>query len=141
VLLTIVFYRVFFHAPLPGRLLPTLFIMVAPPAAGFVAYIQLAGSLDGFARILVNIGLFLTLLLLVQARRFASLQFFLSFWAYSFPMAAMTIATLIHHELTGSDVFLWLGAVLLGLTTVLISWLIGLTIRAAANGQICQPEG
>jgi len=141
VLLTIVFYRVFFHTPLPGRLLPTLFIMIAPPAAGFVAYIQLAGGLDGFGRILVNIGLFLTLLLLVQVRRFAALQFFLSFWAYSFPMAAMTIATLIHHELTGSQRSLWLGGILLGVTTVLIGWLIGLTMRAAAHDQICQPEG
>ena len=38
ILLTIIFYRVFFHSPLPGRLLPTLFILIAPPAAGFIAY-------------------------------------------------------------------------------------------------------
>ena len=33
-------------------------------------------------------------LLLTQVRRFARLQFFLSWWAYSFPFAAITIATL-----------------------------------------------
>lgn len=141
VLLTIVFYRIFFHTPLPGRLLPTLFIMIAPPAAGFIAYIQLTGGLDSFARLLVNIGLFLTLLLLVQLGRFAALKFALSFWAYSFPMAAMTVATLIYHELTGRAAYLWVGGILLGLTTLLIGWLVGLTVRAAIRGEICRPEG
>jgi tellurite resistance protein len=41
VLLIIVFYRVLFHQPLDERLMPTLFILVAPPAAGFIAYLQL----------------------------------------------------------------------------------------------------
>ena len=140
VLLTIVFYRMFFHAPLPARLLPTLFIMIAPPSAGFIAWVQLTGSLDGLGRILVNIGLFLTLLLLTQARRFAALQFFLSFWAYSFPLAAMTVATFIYHELTGVPALRWLSLLCLVGTTGLILWLVLLTVRAARRGQICVPE-
>lgn len=141
VLLTIVFYRVFFHAPLPARLLPTLFIMIAPPAAGFIAWVQLAGGLDALGRILVNIALFLTLLLITQAPRFARLQFFLSFWAYSFPMAAMTVAVLLYYELTGAPMLLWLGGGFVAITTALIAWLIFLTVRAASRGQICVPEG
>ena len=52
VLLTIVFNRVLFHNPLPPKLLPTLAILIAPPAVGFVAYVKLAGGLDSFGRIL-----------------------------------------------------------------------------------------
>ena len=141
ILLTIVFYRVIFHAPLPGRLLPTLFILIAPPAAGFIAYMALVGDLDTFGRILVNIALFLTLLLATQARRFAALDFFLSFWAYSFPLAAMTVALLLYHELTGTPWTLWLGGIMVALTTALIGWLIVLTAKAARRGEICVAEG
>ncbi len=141
VLLTIVFYRMFFHAPLPDRLLPTLFIMIAPPAAGFIAWSQLAGELDPLGRILVNIGLFLTLLLLTQARRFAALPFALSFWAYSFPLAAMTVASFIYYQATDLVALRWLSTGLLALTTLLIAWLIVLTVQAGHRGQICVAEG
>ncbi len=40
VLLTIVLYRLFFHEPLPARLAPTLFILLAPPSVGFIAYMR-----------------------------------------------------------------------------------------------------
>src|SRR5690625_4721124 len=40
---TIFFNRVFFQQPLPNKLLPTFFILMAPPAIGFVSYIRLVG--------------------------------------------------------------------------------------------------
>lgn len=39
VLLTLVFNRLVFHDPLPGRLQPTLVIMIAPPAVAFIAWV------------------------------------------------------------------------------------------------------
>lgn len=75
VLLTIIFYRVLFHNPIDEKLMPTLFILIAPPVVGFIAYLKLAGGLDGFARILYFSGLFLTLLLFTQLRRFAKLKY------------------------------------------------------------------
>lgn len=141
VLMTIVFYRVFFHDPLPERLLPTLFILVAPPAVGFVAYLQLTGTVDAFARILFNVALFLTLLLATQVRRFASLRFYLSLWAYSFPLAAMTVATLTLHRHTGAAWAQWLGALLVAVTTLIVAWLAVRTAAAVRDGRICVPEG
>ena len=44
VLLTIVMYRLFFHEPLPLRLTPTLFILLAPPSVGCVAWMNLTGE-------------------------------------------------------------------------------------------------
>ena len=61
VLMTIIFYRVIFHDPIPPRLLATLFILIAPPSVGFVAYANLVPELDGFARILYYSAVFLTL--------------------------------------------------------------------------------
>ena len=70
VLLTIVMYRLFFHEPLPLRLTPTLFILLAPPSVGCVAWMNLTGEVDAFARILLHTALFLALLLFSNVLRF-----------------------------------------------------------------------
>jgi len=140
VLFTIVIYRVIFHDPLPERLVPTLFILIAPPAVGFLAWVSIMGTVDNFGRILYYIAFFLTLLLLTQVRRFARLQFFLSWWAYSFPAAAITIATLRMYNHTGHPVLhaaAWLFLVALN---VLIVMLLVRTLRAAQRGEICVEE-
>jgi len=140
VLLAIVFYRIFFHAPMPARLLPTLFILIAPPAVGFIAYLRLTSSLDPFARIMYYSALFLTLLLLTQANRFTRLEFYLSWWAYSFPMAAITIATMVMYEKTGLAFFEVASYTLLAVVSLLVIFLIIRTARAIAAGEICVEE-
>src|SRR5690554_31358 len=140
VLLAIIFNRMFFHNPLPGKLLPTLFILIAPPAVGFLSWMQLTGELDAFARILYYSALFLTLMLFTQAPRFLKLPFALSWWAYSFPMAAITIATLGMYQLLGSPFFKWLGAALLVVLVVLIIGLLVRTAVAVCRREICVEE-
>lgn len=140
VLLAIIFNRMFFHNPLPGKLLPTLFILIAPPAVGFLSWMQLTGELDAFARILYYSALFLTLMLFTQAPRFLKLPFALSWWAYSFPMAAITIATLGMYQLLGSPFFKRLGAALLVVLVVLIIGLLVRTAVAISRREICVEE-
>lgn len=140
VLVTIVMNRLFFHEPLPERLTPTLFILIAPPAVGFVAWVKLnGGEIDAFARILYYVALFLTLLLASNALRFFRLRFFLSTWAYSFPLAAMTIATLIMAERVGG-LFVPLGWVLLAILSIVLTLLTARTAQGVARGEICVPE-
>ncbi|MCO6411778.1 MAG: SLAC1 anion channel family protein [Thiogranum sp.] len=137
VLFTIIVYRMIFHNPLPDKLLPTLFILIAPPAVGFIAYFKLAGSIDAFAHILYYSALFLTLLLFMQLPRFLRLPFYLSWWAYSFPLAAMTIATLIMDRHTGHAFFAGLAALLLAVLGLIILGLIARTALAVKRGEIC----
>lgn len=139
ILLTIVFYRVMFHAPLPDKLLPTLFILIAPPAVGFIAYTSLVGGIDAFARVLYFIGLFLTLLMLMEVRRFVRLPFALSWWAYTFPLAAIGIASQGMFVATGESVYRGIGVALLILLTAVILVLFAATYRAARAGRICAP--
>lgn len=140
VLLTIVFYRILFHAPIDERLLPTLFILVAPPAVGFISYMKLhGGGLDPFARILFFSGLFLALMLTSQLRRFIELPFALSWWAYSFPTAAITIANYVMYQATDKSGFLWLGNALLLILTALIGLLVLKTFKAIRSNRICVP--
>jgi len=142
VLMTIIFNRVFFHEPLPEKLMPTFFILIAPPAVAFISYMKLrhGSGLDVFARILYYSGLFLTLLLLTQAHRFARLRFALSWWAYSFPLAAITVATLLMAQITGMTFFSWLAWGLLTLLSVVVAHLAWRTARAVLAGRVCQPE-
>lgn len=140
VLMTIVMYRLFFHEPLPERLTPTLFILIAPPAVGFIAWVKLnGGEIDAFARILYHVALFLTLLLASNALRFFRVRFFLSAWAYSFPIAAITIATLVMAE-KGSSLFVPLSWLLLTILTIVLTMLTIRTAQGIARGEICVPE-
>lgn len=137
VLSAILFYRLIFHASLPERLIPTLFIFIAPPAVGFIAWYNLTGGLDAFGRVLYFTGLFFTLLLLAQTAQFARLKFFLSWWAYSFPIAAITIATLIMARETGLAFYTGLATGLLGALSILVLMLLGRTLLAVMRGEIC----
>lgn len=140
VLMTVVMYRLFFHEALPARLAPTQFILIAPPAVGFLSYVALSGEVDAFARILYFFALFLTLLLASNALRFFRLPFFISAWAYSFPLAAITIATFDMAARTGQPFYGGLALVLLAVLTLVLSLLVTKTVLAAQRGLICVPE-
>ncbi|GLO61329.1 transporter [Vibrio sp. MACH09] len=140
VLLTIVMYRLFFHEPLPARLTPMLFILLAPPSIGFVSYTNLVGELDVFARVLFYVALFLSFVLFSNILRFSKVPFFISSWAYSFPMASLTIATAKMATFTTSLFFDSLSILFLTLVSVLLAWLIIRTVKAIFNDEICVPE-
>jgi tellurite resistance protein len=140
VLMTIIFYRVIFHPPLPGKLMPTFFILIAPPAVGFISYMKLTGELDSLARILYYFGLFLTLFLFTQVQRFARLKFFLSWWAYSFPLAAITISTMLMSQHVEGSFFKVISLALLAILSTVILLLIWRTAQAVRQREICIEE-
>ncbi len=140
ILLVIVFNRIIFHMPLPVKLIPTLFILIAPPAVGFLSYMKLTGDLDTFALVLYNFALFLTILLFSQLPRFIRLPFFISWWAYSFPLAAMSIASMVMGQVSGKPLFGYIGQALLFILSVLVFFLFIKTLNAAKNKKICVAE-
>lgn len=140
ILLTLVMNRLIFHTPLPGKLLPTLMIMIAPPAVSFLAYLQLTGGIDSFARILLNLGYIFALIVLTQIPRIMRLPFAMSFWALSFPVASLTIASFRYGALAKSQAHEMIGIILLAVLVVLIVLLSLRTLLAITRGQICQPE-
>ncbi len=140
-LLAVLFNRFFFHPMIPSKLLPTLFILIAPPAVGFIAWVKLHnGVIDDVARIFYYFALFITMLLFSQMKYFAKVAFALPWWAYSFPMAAITIATCVMQEKVGGVFFAALAPVLLVLLVILITVLLFNTVRAMMRGEICVPE-
>ncbi|ACD90488.1 MAG: C4-dicarboxylate ABC transporter [Chlorobium limicola] len=137
-LFTIVMYRIVFHASIPERLLPTLFILFAPPAIGFIAYNKLAGGeLDAFARILYYFSLFMFILVLFRLPMLARINFYLSWWAYSFPVAAKALATLLMFSLTKDPFFRNLAIFEVGFLVLIIAILLVRTTMAMVKGEIC----
>ena len=136
-LFTILFYRLLFHNPLPERLLPTLFILIAPPAVGFISYVKLTGGVDSAARILYYFGLFIFVLMIPQLKMLARIKYYLSWWAYTFPLAALAIATLLMYHQVGFIFFKYLALAFLILVSAVILMLTFMTLAAMKNKTIC----
>lgn len=85
----LIFARLMYCDNLPSRLKPTLMILIAPFAVGFLAYTAMEKNLDTFSLILLGFSLFLciivSIIILLQ-----KLQFMLTWWAVSFPLAALS---------------------------------------------------
>ena len=141
VLLTLVVNRLIFHDPLPDKLQPTLVILIAPPAIGFLAWMELVGGLDRFGRVLINSAYVFALIVAVQLPRISKLDFTMSFWALSFPITALTIASFEYSAAIESAMFEVIGVFLLVFVSGVILWLTWNTIKAAMAGKICVPEG
>lgn len=120
ILLPIIMNRIIFHQPLTHKFIPTLFIMIAPPSISFMSYIKLTGDFDLFASFLYNIGLFFTLLLLLKINDFIKLPFFISWWAFTFPLTAITIASLLAYHTTHILLYSYIAYLLILITTVVI---------------------
>jgi tellurite resistance protein len=141
VLLCILMNRFFFHNPMPAKLLPTLFILIAPPAVGFIAWMRLhKGVLDDPGRIMYYAALFTTMLLFFQWKQFAKVKFALPWWAYSFPTASITIASTLMLEKTGGVFFAVIVTGLLIFLTLMVLLLVFNTIKAMLRGEVCVPE-
>ena len=140
VLLTLVFNRLIFHNPLPAKLMPTLVILIAPPAVGLIAYIQFAGGLDPFAHILYYASTLFFLIIAAQIGKLRRLPYALSWWAYSFPIAAFTIATFVYADLVHSAFHRMIGIGLYGVLVCVIFLLVAKTLGAISRREICVPE-
>ncbi|KYH34759.1 hypothetical protein CLTEP_12240 [Clostridium tepidiprofundi DSM 19306] len=140
VLFTIFIYRIIFHHPLPEKLLPTLAILISPPAIGFISYVKLTHSVDSFARILYYFALFLTTFLLKEYKLFSRIKFYLSWWAYTFPISAMTIATALMYHMTKVVFYKYLMFSILIILIALVVIILPMTISKIIEKGICIEE-
>ncbi len=140
VLFAIILNRIIFHSQFMPKFMPTLFILIAPPAIGFISYIKLTGNLDFFAQILFNLGLFFTILVFVMYKNFINIKFFISWWAFTFPMAAITLATILMYELTTYWFYSVLAYIFMTITTIVVFLVARQTIIHMNKKEICIME-
>lgn len=139
VLFTILIYRLIFYDRLPESLTPSLFILMTPPSAAFLAYLQLGdGRLDVLARVLFFTALFLAGILASLAPVLARVSFSLGWWTCTFPSAALTMAALRYHDIVANGLSLTLASVILGIAVLLfvstcwrtVGWLLSFIISS-----------
>ncbi|WP_041961943.1 SLAC1 anion channel family protein [Sulfurospirillum cavolei] len=140
VLFAILLNRIIFHHQLVVKFMPTMFILIAPPAVGFIAYFKMYGTIDAFATILFNLALFFTLLLAFMYKNFVKIKFFISWWAFVFPLAAMAISTMLMYHETKDVVLLGLSYAMVAVTSVVIAVVAYQTILHIKRGEICVQE-
>ena len=129
ILFVLVFYRLMFASALPAPMMPTMFILIAPPSIIFNDYINLTGgNLDAFANVVYGIPLLITIILISQIKCF-KVPFTMSYWAFTFPVVAFTMASLIRANLTGGILTTGFAYVLLVVVTILILSIFIFTIR------------
>ncbi|RXK07856.1 SLAC1 anion channel family protein [Halarcobacter bivalviorum] len=140
ILFAIILNRIIFHNQFAAKFMPTLFILIAPPAIGFISYIKLTSSLDFFAHILYSLALFFTILVFVMYKNYINIKFFISWWAFTFPMAAVTLATLLMYDLTSNNFYAVLSYILAFLTTFVVFLVAKETIKHMFKKEICIME-
>jgi len=140
VLFSIIFNRIIFHNQLAAKFMPTLFILIAPPAVGFIAYFKMFGQIDTFALFLFNIAVFFTLLISFMYKNFLKIKFFISWWAFVFPVAAMAISTMLMYHQFGGDILLGFSYLIVSITTVIVLIVIFQTVKNINQQNVCIQE-
>jgi tellurite resistance protein len=141
VLFTMMMYRIIFHHPLAKKLVPTFFIFIAPPAVAFISYFRITnGSIDMFSLFLYSVALFTLILLLLMIKMYDTKEFFISWWAYTFPLAAITIATLLMYMTYHRGLLYFVSLLLIILTTIVIGFVSIKTIQECISEKICIEE-
>jgi tellurite resistance protein len=140
ILVTLLINRTIFFKAMPEKLVPTFFIMIAPPAVGVISYVLLTGVIDPFTYVLYFFALFLALLFLGNAPMFAKIRFALSWWAYSFPLAALTISSALIFMHTTEEYFRSLSLIVFAILTIVVVALLIRTGICVRKRGICIEE-
>jgi tellurite resistance protein len=141
VLLPILLGRLMTEPGLPDRFLPTLVILIAPPSLLMLAYLRLNPlDMGALPRVLYYTSLMFFFVICTQLPRFSRIAFSLSWWAYTFPFAAFTIATLTFADHFDLVPIMHFGTVLYVVLTGIVAAMFCRTVKAVVAGEIFVPE-
>jgi tellurite resistance protein len=140
ILFVIFLNRVIFHDQLAQKFIPTLFILIAPPAVGFISYYRLTGQWDLFGEFLLSIMYFFVLLLVFLIKSFRNLKFFISWWAFTFPLDALTIASVLAYQVSKKPFYIYMSWISLALAVSFILVVSYKTILKIREHEICIKE-
>lgn len=137
-------WRIITGPPLPAKIFPTLAIFVAPPAVGSIALARLTGDFGPLPVAVFGLSFFIVLVLMTMVKRFATIPFAMSWWGWTFPLAAFMVALLsaTHaHKFVYGFLYavptLWILLGIVSLIVLKVSWA---TLRAAVRGHLFRPE-
>ncbi|WJF89072.1 SLAC1 anion channel family protein [Paraburkholderia bonniea] len=134
---TMILSRLIFEEPLPPAFQPSLLILVAPFAVGFSSYVNITGHVDLFASALFYLAVFIFMVLLPKMLNLRiCCPFRVSWWAVSFPLAALTIASLRFAAYQQSVVANAYAITMLALCTLVLGGLAVRTLTGILRGEL-----
>ena len=139
VVLALILARRIAHSALPDRILASWFITIAPPAVIGVVLTQWQAPLPVVAA-LWGVALFFLLWAATLVRRIAVQPFNVSFWAFSFPLAAFAVLTLRLAQREGGTALQTPAVLLLAISSIAVLWLGFATVRGLRDGSLLAPE-
>jgi len=129
------FQRLVFEQSMPPRIMPSVMILMSPPATFFIAYFELTnGRIDPLSYGLIYLSLFLLAVFVLHIKKLVLVPVTITLWSLTFPMAALTIASLLFCRALGWPGLYWLAGALLGATTLAVSFVIFRSIAALRRG-------
>lgn len=136
ILITIILSRLIFQPQLSKETQPTLLILVGPFALAFSGYLGLNSVLDLTAKVFFYFDLFMLVLLFSKIFLLPNCcPFRVSWWSVSFPLVAITIASLNFAKIINQLAFEIIAVVLLTISSVIISYLFIQTISRIIKGE------
>jgi tellurite resistance protein len=135
VLFAMIVNRLVHQPPLAPTMTPSLMILVAPFAVGFLAYSNIVGSVDRFGALLFYFALFMFAVLVPKVFR-PGIKFSSGWWAVSFPMAALANAAIRYAAFRESTPLCLLAIALLGALSLAVVVLTVRTVQMALNGKL-----
>jgi tellurite resistance protein len=126
-----VFLRLAFEKALQNKQIPTMAIMISPPATLFIAYTELSkGNVDVLSMALIYTAFFMFFVLFIAIKKFYLAPTSMALWSITFPLASLTIATFKFFEATNWDWLAWGGVFFLSVTTISVTMVIFRSILA-----------
>ena len=132
---TMIMSRIIHQEPLPAAMVPSLMILMAPFEVGFLAYTNFTHGVDTFAGLLFYFGLFVFLVMAPKVFR-KGIPFASSWWAISFPMAALASAALKYSMFVQTWPLTVIAIILLAALSIGIAVLFFKTLQFLFNGKL-----
>ncbi|RFA13107.1 hypothetical protein B7R22_13990 [Subtercola boreus] len=133
--------RLALRPSLPAPLMPTLAIIVAPPAVGGTAWLTITGGHTGAVDYsLAALTVLMVVVQLALARSYLALPFTLGFWSFTFPFAAVSaygVEWLALERPAGWQVAAW---VIVTLITLFIIGIAARTLRLVFTSATILPD-
>lgn len=121
--------RLLAGTPLPDALLPTVTILLAPPAVCGVVWFTLNGhTADPAAYVIMGVTAVFALLQVAMLPRYRRLRFSLGFWSFTFPIAGAVALTMQWLQILEPAGWRLVTGVLAGAFTAFVAVIVGFTV-------------
>ncbi len=126
---------------LPAAVRPLVALEIAPPAAALLAWQSLEGGApDHVSRMLLGVALFQALVVARLLGRLRDVPFSPSYWAFAFPLAALSAGALRQSAAAPGSVAGALALPLFIVANAVVAAIAWQTVVAASRGKLLPPE-